>query len=239
MKSSQYDIQDLIIQLWESHYFRGNINPRKIEWEFYPYTTLKNTIRKRNDWILIRLSDMLNDAPKDVIWALLIVLFCKLDSKTPPNEHRMLYKEYVNSEIMRKRIRKKRKERVRKNLSGNVGKHYDLKDSFLRINKKYFHGELPMPNLSWSKSKTKTRFGHHDEALDTIVISRTLDDKRIPRYLLDYVMYHEVLHMKHKTRFRNGRRRVHTKEFNEDERKFSKRDRAEVLLKRLSQGSFK
>jgi hypothetical protein len=92
-----------------------------------------------------------------------------------------------------------------------------------------------MPTLSWSKNRTKSRFGHHDEALDTIIISKTLDDRNIPRFLLDYIMYHEVLHMKHKTQYRNGRRRVHTKEFSEEEKRFSRRDRAEHLLKMLSQ----
>ena len=239
MSSTHHDIQDQIILLWESNYFDEYYNPRKTVCEFYPYTTLKNTIRKRDDRIQIRLSDMLSDAPQEVLLALLIILFCKLESKTLPKSQKRLYKEYVNSEAMRRRIRKKRKERVKKDLVGSLGKHYDLKESFSRINKKYFESELQLPNLSWSKKRTKTRFGHHDEALYTIVISKTLDDPKVPRFLLDYIMYHEALHIRHKTQFKNGRRRMHTREFQADEKKFSQRERAEVLLKKISQGSFR
>jgi hypothetical protein len=234
MNSQDCNLDEMIMQLWETGFFKDNVDPRKIEVELYPYTTLKNTIRKRQDRVLIRISDMLWDAPGEIIWALIIVLFCKLENRLPPKSQLLAYKEYANSKKMRRRIRTNRKSRVKKDLMGPKGKHYDLNDSFLRVNGKYFQGELKKPILSWSKKRTRSRFGHHDEALDTIIISKTLDDKNVPRFLLDYIMYHEALHIKHKTKFRNGRRRMHTRAFSEDEKRFSKRDRAEQLLKKLS-----
>jgi hypothetical protein len=235
MNSKHSKFDDMIIQLWESGFFKDNVDPRNIVVEYYPYTTLKNTIRKRQGRILIRISDMLSDAPSDVILSLLIVLFCKLENRSPPQSQLHLYKEYVNSKRIRSRIRSNRKKRVKKDLTGPKGRHYDLNDSFARVNRRYFQGKLRMPTLSWSKSRTKCRFGHHDEALDTIIISKTLDDKNVPRFLLDYIMYHEALHIKHKTQFKNGRRRIHTKAFSEEEKRFSRREKAEQLLKKLSQ----
>ena len=126
MKNSSNDIDELIMQLWENRYFKTNVDPRKIEVEFYSYTTLKNTIRKRQDRILIRISDMLNDAPKDILWALLIILFCKLENRSPPRSQLLSYKKYVNSKKMRDRIRKRRKERVKKEWMGPAGKHHNL-----------------------------------------------------------------------------------------------------------------
>ncbi len=233
--NSQYSkFDDLIIQLWECGFFKQNVGPRDIEVEYYPYTALKNTIRKRQGRILIRISDMLSDAPNDILLSLLIVLFCKLENRTPPKGQMLAYKEYVNSKKMRSRIRSNRKKRVKKDLSGPRGRHHDLNDSFVRVNEKYFQGELKKPTLSWSRGRTKCRFGHHDEALDTIIISKTLDDKSVPRFLLDYIMFHEALHIKHKTRFRNGRRVMHTRAFSEDEKRFHRREKAEQLLKKLS-----
>jgi predicted metal-dependent hydrolase len=239
MQNTKLTIEDLIIQIWESRYFHEDFNPRNIYFEYYPYTTLKNTIKKRKDKIIIRTSDMLKDAPKDVMWALLIILLCKLENRKLPKDQERIYKDYVNCPKMQTRIKKHRKQRVKKDLFGPKGKNYHLTDSFLRVNEKYFDSELVMPTLSWSRRHTNTRFGHHDEALNTIVISKTLDSKKLPQYLLDYIMFHELLHIKHKTQYKNGRRRVHTKGFQNDEKKYQKRDEAEALLKKLSAGSIK
>jgi predicted metal-dependent hydrolase len=231
-----YDIEDMFITLWESGFLKDDYGIADIRCEFYSYTTLKNTIKKRDNLIKIRISDMLKDAPYDVIWALIVLLFSKLEQIKPPSEHATTYREYINSRAMQNLIRKKRRERVKKQIVSPKGEHYDLRTSFKRINRKYFEGKMKMPLLSWSRRRTKTRFGHHDAALDTIIISKSLDDPKIPRFLLDYVMFHEMLHIKHKSSFENGRRRMHTKAFSEDEMRFKERKRAEVLLKKISSG---
>jgi predicted metal-dependent hydrolase len=238
MNKDTYALEDLIIQLWESRVLKDDLNPQKIKIEFYSYTTLKNTIKIKDDRIFIRISDMLKDSPKDMMFALIMLLFSKLEGRKIPRDQENIYKDYVNSKKILNRIKKRRKERVKKNLMGHSGDHYDLKDSFARVNKKYFNSELTSPTLSWSRERTRTRFGHHDEALNTIVISKTLDDRNIPRYLLDYVMFHELLHIKHGIRYKNGRRSVHSANFKEDERIYHQKERAETLLKKLSAGSF-
>jgi hypothetical protein len=237
MNEKTYALEDLVIQLWENRVLQDDLNPQNIKIEFYPYTTLKNTIKIKDDRIFIRISDMLKDSPKEVMFALIILLFSKLEGKKISKDQEKIYKDYVNSKKMINRIKKRRKERVKKNLAGPKGNHYNLKDSFARVNVKYFNSELTAPTLSWSRERTRSRFGHHDEALNTIVISKTLDDRKIPRYLLDYVMFHELLHIKHEIKYKNGRRSVHSVNFKEDEKNYRHRERAEALLKKLSAGS--
>jgi hypothetical protein len=210
----------------------------EIHVDFYSYTTLKNTVRKRDNTVYVRISDMLKDAPQNVLLALGIVLFYKLNGMIPPESEKQIYKDYVNSKRMQVRIQKIRRKRGKKKLLGAIGEFHNLSESFDRVNRKYFDYTLSRPNLSWSRRKTKTRFGHHDLVFNTIVISRTLDDKRIPKYLLDYVMYHEMLHQKHGRLFKNGKNHVHTRDFKEDEKKFYEYKRAKADLKRLSVGSF-
>lgn len=234
MNKHTYALEDLIIQLWENRALDDSLNPQEIKIEFYSYTTLKNTIKKKEQGIVIRISDMLRDSPKDVMFSLILLLFSKLEGRKIPKDQEKIYKDYVNSKKMIGRIKKRRKERVKKNLAGPFGDHYNLKDSFARINEKYFDSQIPQPILSWSERPTKTRFGHHDEALNTIVISKTLDDRKIPRYLLDYVMFHELLHIKHEIEYKNGRRKVHSSDFKKDEKNFPQKDRAEALLKKLA-----
>lgn len=210
----------------------------EIQVDFYPYTAIKNTVRKRKNTIYVRISDMLEDAPQDVLLALGIVLFYKLKGKIPPESEKKIYKDYVNSERIQTKAQKIRKIRGKKTLLGPKGEFHDLRKSYDRVNRKYFEVALPKPNLSWSMRKTKTRFGHHDLVFNTIVISRTLDDKRIPKSLLDYVMYHEMLHQKHGRFYKNGKNHIHTRTFKEDERRFSGYKKAKTDLKKLSAGSF-
>lgn len=234
-----YDITELFKHIYEGHFRGKDRHIRNILVEFYPYTTLKNTIRRRGNTIFIRISDMLTEAPKDVMKALGIILFCKLERRKPPKSEERLYRDHVNSKEIRDRVRNLRQERGKKVLAGPKGEYYDLEESFDRVNMNYFNGGLKKPRLTWNKRKTRTRFGHHDEALNTIVISRTLDDKHLPKYLLDYVMYHEALHIRHGITYENGRRSLHTRAFKMDEKKFAERERAEALLKKLSSGSSK
>lgn len=228
------DITRMYQTIWNKMIFEKESDAIEIKVEYYSYTSLKNTIRKRGSIIFIRISDMLSKAPKEVVGALGIILFSKLERRKPPKKEERIYKDYVNSKEMQKLLQKLRKKRGKKQIVGFRGDFYDLKESYDRVNDIYFNGKLERPNLTWSRRRTKVRFGHHDRTFNTIVISCTLDDGRLPRYLLDYVMYHEMLHMKHGLNYRNGRRIAHSRAFKDDEKRFEKHDLAKVLLKKLA-----
>jgi len=102
-----------------------------------------------------------------------------------------------------------------------------LKESFERLNRKYFNEMLEMPNLVWGQ-KSKTMLGRYDYGSDTITISSIL--KRAKPEVLDYIMYHEMLHKKHKFSTKNNRSFHHTKSFKEDEKRFENREEAEIEL---------
>jgi predicted metal-dependent hydrolase len=55
----------------------------------------------------------------------------------------------------------------------------------------------------------------------------------VPALALEYVMYHEMLHLRFPVDHTGARRRVHTKEFREAEKKFPNLKEAKELLKRL------
>lgn len=97
-----------------------------------------------------------------------------------------------------------------------------LEQSFNKVNEKYFYGLIEKPNLVWANSSTK--LGSYEYGTDTITISRILkDDEEI----LDYVMYHEMLHKKHKFYTKNGRSYHHTREFRKKEKEFKNSDMME------------
>jgi hypothetical protein len=75
--------------------------------------------------------------------------------------------------------------------------------------------------------------GHFDPSHNAIVISRIFDRKTVAPLVLEYVMYHEMLHLRFPVDHTRARRRVHTREFREAEKKFAQWKDAKELLKQL------
>jgi hypothetical protein len=115
------------------------------------------------------------------------------------------------------------------------GQFYDLHEIFRRVNDDYFSGSMDRPRLTWNRSITHRKLGHYQPASDTIMISQTLDRPEIPAFVLDYVMYHELLHKRMGTERVNGRRYAHGSAFKREERKFLKFAEAQEFLKTLGQ----
>ena len=92
----------------------------------------------------------------------------------------------------------------------------ELRASFDKINATYFDNYMLAPNIEWG-GDSRQRLGHYSFSNDTITMSTSM---RGAGELLDYVMYHELLHKKHKFEHKNGRTRSHTTVFRTDERKF-------------------
>jgi hypothetical protein len=114
------------------------------------------------------------------------------------------------------------------------GAFYDLDQSFDRVNERYFGYSMARPRLTWSRSFTGRKFGHYDWILDTVMVSRTLDQQAVPSYVVDFIVYHELLHKKHGLSWSNGRGYAHTAEFYREERQFEKYQESEETLERLA-----
>ena len=188
--------------------------------EFYPYIGIKHTIRQRGDTLFIRLSELCRDAPDDAQKSLAFILIGKILRKKIPNGAENDYLDYAKSEELREKSLENRIAKGRKIITDSKGDVYDLKKMFDSLNRDYFAENLPKPTLSWSARKTFRRLGHYDSAHDAIIISKTLDDKKVPEFVVEFVVYHEMLHIFHPTQIKNGRRYHHTNEFKVDEEKF-------------------
>jgi hypothetical protein len=114
------------------------------------------------------------------------------------------------------------------------GSHHDLAASFARVTAQYFPRGIAKPKLFWSKALTHRKFGHYDWVNDAIMISRTLDAPAVPDFLVDFVMYHELLHKAHGLRWSGARSYAHTAAFYADERKFARHAEAEAALTKLA-----
>jgi hypothetical protein len=124
------------------------------------------------------------------------------------------------------------------------GSHYNLDELFERIDspkerlrqRDYFGGKMLKPRLVWSGVLSSRKLGHYERTRDRVVMSQILDDRRIPRCVVEFVLYHELLHKHHGIKWVNGRCLVHTPEFRRSEGKFRQYQEAESFLKQMAAG---
>ena len=114
------------------------------------------------------------------------------------------------------------------------GMTYDLAEVFDDVNRRYFGGSMSRPKLSWTRRLTGRRFGHYNFAHDVVSISSTLDRPDVPRFVIEHVMHHELLHKKHGSRWNGSQRRCHTPQFRVEERTFEQFQEADKFLNALS-----
>ena len=110
------------------------------------------------------------------------------------------------------------------------GNCYNLDELFATIDLTYFDGKMVKPRLIWSGNLSQRKLGHYERTRDRVVISKTLDDRRIPQCVVKFVLYHELLHKHHGIKWVNGRCLAHTPEFRHSERKFRQYQQAQSFL---------
>jgi len=226
---------DQLAQLFrESHH---ELRPRspipELRVEFFSFANLNNTIRLRDGRLLVRISDLLEGAPEYVLRAIAHILLAKMYRKPVDRQHAMRYRRYVSTQHMSSKAHLVRQLRGRKRIISARGHAYDLENIFDDLNRQYFFGLLARPQMSWSGGRARNRLGHYDPAHNAIVVSRVFDHPRVPRYVLEYIVYHEMLHLKHPVRLRGSRRCVHSAEFQAEEKLFARLEDAKEFLKGL------
>jgi hypothetical protein len=213
----------LIVKFYEEAFqaLDRNREVPEIEVMFYPYIGINHTIRLRNSKVYVRLAEICENMPLDAQRALAFILVAKLLRKKVPPLAAKIYRSFIKSQDMQSAALENKRARGRKLISSPKGAIYNLEQIFADLNKTYFQNSIEKPTLSWSVKKTYRILGHHDSTHQTIIISKSLDDVKVPRYVVEYVVFHEMLHIFHPTMHRNGRRYNHTPQFRRDEKKFA------------------
>ena len=201
--------------------------------EYKQFANPDSHVRLEANAITVRITDLLEGAPAPVIEALAHILLGKLYRKPAAAQFEHRYRLYLNRRDMRGRIDLVRQARGRKVHLGSQGLVHNLEEVFERLNGEYFGGMMARPGLGWSHIRSRTRLGHFDPCHGMIMISRIFDDARAPRLALDYVMYHEMLHLHHPVDHSGARRCVHTPEFKAHEKLFPQIKEAKALLKKM------
>jgi hypothetical protein len=172
------------------------------------------SVRRRTGELLLRLHRMFLHAPGCVVSALARNI--RRRGRAADGEVR----RFMNTNL----------HRVRRSPRGmpplvSCGRVFDLAAVYADINARFFRGELRVP-ITWGRGVGRARrggltFGSYDPVLSLIRIHPVLDRPAVPRFFLESVVYHEMLHH-HMGGVpdRAGRTVYHTRAFREAEARF-------------------
>jgi hypothetical protein len=199
--------------------------------EYRNWAELRSTIRIRNSRVEVAISDILLGVSPIVLEALAEMLLSRLARRKASREAEACYLACVLSPLIRQKTEEARRSRGFKLMLPPQGRHFDLDAIFAHLNQDYFGGRLPCTRTGWSLRRSRTILGHYDPDHGTITISRILDERHVPRCLVEYLVFHEMLHIRYPVERNHHRRVIHSREFREAERKFPDYARARRLLR--------
>ena len=224
-----------LLEIFQETYreLRPGASLPELKIEFFAFANVNNTIRLREGRLLVRLSDLLEGAPDAVLRAIAHILLAKMYRQPIDRGQATRYRKYVASHEIVRKTHLVRQMRGRKRLRPARGLFYDLDAIFETLNTRFFHGLMARPRMSWSQTRTRRILGHYDPAHNAIIISRIFDHFAVPAFVVEYIVYHEMLHLKHPVKLRGNRRCVHSAEFQAEEKLFPHMTQANAFLKRL------
>jgi hypothetical protein len=192
-----------------------------VDAEYAKYSSLKATAKIEGGTLKVRVSDGFQAASREELYGLALHLCGSLFNRKPPREAES-YLRFISSKRAAELNHSLTRRSGRKKANKVVGKNYDLSKVVERLLKDYrevFEG-VKIPEFTWSSRRGRRVLGWHDDAWNRVTVNKALDSKRVPPHVLDYVVYHEMLHAKHEVKYGAKRRTIHTRAFKEDEKKF-------------------
>jgi hypothetical protein len=208
--------------------------PIVVKAEFAPFASANCRIIKVREGWLVKISDLLQTAPDAVFLALAEVLVAKVYRQRVPSAALRCFRSYLRRPEMAARATETKRLRGRKEISAPQGQIHDLVAMFDKLNLQYFGGLMSRPQLGWSLRGSRRYLGHFDPHHHAIVLSRALDTEELPAFAVEFVMYHEMLHLRFPVERKNGRRCIHSAAFKQEERRFVGFLEAEKALRRFA-----
>lgn len=185
---------------------------------FYPYIGLTHTIRRRKSGWIVRVSDHCRQAAHPALEAIVTILACKALRRRVPKPALRIYDEWRNEPVVSDAVKARRTAKGRKCFSTHDGRWHPLPEICSGVNSRFFNNQVEIRKIGWGIRVSWGRLGHYDPTHNTITLSPVLDSPNVPRFVLDFIVYHEMLHAVFEGAENYGFRRHHPPAFNRAER---------------------
>lgn len=197
----------------------------KVAVEIHDNTHTMLTFQRQRALWRLRLHHMFLAAPDDVLQAL-----ASFVRKGDADASALLDKYIERNRIF---IRRLSPAQMRKRLRlSPVGRYHDLARIYERLNERYFQSRIdaaitygPAPRVTGPRKSIK--MGSYSADSKVIRIHPALDQPLVPRYFVEWIVFHEMLHHVYRARRGDdGRRCIHPPELMEHEKRFHDYQRA-------------
>ena len=143
------------------------------------------------------------------------------------------YLSYMRSDEFILKKRPTYFSRCRRIARTDVGKYRNLFDSVQRLLDRglLLNSDIDNTLFSWTKGENLTKLGYCAQMFRLVVISAVFDDPHVPEEILDYVVFHECLHLRQG--YRPFNRHPHDAEFRRQESLYPDHQRLEKELKEI------
>lgn len=186
------------------------------------------TVKRRQGHFEVRLHHMFEQARPVVLGAL-----ARYIERSDGSASRII-NAFIDQEDNQKLIRQDLNPASRRVLLNPFGCHFDLQEIFEQLNVRHFAGAI-RAEITWGRSSpsrprrhASIKMGSYSVDEKLIRLHPSLDRPFIPRYFVESIVFHEMLHQVHDIPVINGRRHFHTEAFLAHERRFPEYERAKA-----------
>ncbi|MEI6797157.1 MAG: M48 family metallopeptidase [Methanomassiliicoccales archaeon] len=212
----------------------GNMGYETVKANYHPFKEFKTTWMRSGVTAEFKVSDYMRGADPALLEEFAQCLLGRICLKGHKERYTEPLREYLKSETFVSRNRPLYLARSRNLAYSMRGRAHDLRESYDRLLSSGLIAPVPNTYMTWTSRPNKQRLGYCSMLMRTIAISSNLDKAEVPAFVADYVLYHELLHMKTGMTFSG---RYHDDAFRAMERRFPRWQEAEGWLTRLAKAS--
>ena len=181
----------------------------------------------RNEKAVIRLSERCLSQPAEFHQSLAHILWSKIFNRACDPVHKKNWRVYEKKNSSLNRAAPARSLPVKR----LVSRHHDLAGLTEKILKKYFHNHTPPVTVKWGKRKTRYRLGYYHAGERAVCINPVLDHPEVPSFVIESILYHEILHHVIPPENHAERQVHHSRFFKRAEQSFPGYSKTEAWLK--------
>ncbi|MDD1743977.1 MAG: DUF45 domain-containing protein [Methanomassiliicoccales archaeon] len=202
----------------------------RVDAEFHPFKEFKTTWQRCGTSAEFKVTDYLKTADPEILEEFARCLFTRIQQRigevyTEP------IRQYLQSKYFIEQNQSTYLRRSRNLLCSPRGAHYDLREILESLRSQGLVEDCHSAFMSWTDRPNRFRMGYCSILMQVVAISSILDSPDIPKYVAEYVLYHEMLHLE---KGLDSLRSQHNAEFRRMERKYPRFREAEDWLKRIA-----